>query len=280
MRDTLRNLLERGPLLMSSVRLLRDHIRARTLRPKPTRLGFRFAGNLGMERGQFEPLEVAFLRQEFRDLELFVDVGANIGYYTCLARSCGVPTVAIEPLAANLEILFANLQANGWNDIEVFPVGVGAAPALATIFGGGTGASLVRGWAGISEAYRATIPISTLDRLVLDRCRGKRVLFKMDVEGWELEALRGAERLLLEVAPATWLVEVMLSEHVPGGFNPRFIDVFECFWSAGYSAFSIDGTLIDPDAMRGHAARRSHDDSAHNFVFRRSDGPSSRAQIA
>lgn len=78
-------------------------------------------GHAAMQSGQFEPEETAVVQQLLDDISDFVDVGANVGFYSCLARANGKQTVAIEPLTANLDYLYANLQANGWNDVEVIP---------------------------------------------------------------------------------------------------------------------------------------------------------------
>ena len=54
----------------------------------------------------------------------FVDIGANIGFYSCLARQMGKPVVAVEPLATNVALLLGNLCANGWQDTEIVVAGL------------------------------------------------------------------------------------------------------------------------------------------------------------
>jgi len=70
--------------------------------------GFKLTGtnsihHLAMQKGTFEPEETLLFKDIFQGADVFVDVGANIGYYSCLARSSALHVIAIEPLAKNLE---------------------------------------------------------------------------------------------------------------------------------------------------------------------------------
>jgi FkbM family methyltransferase len=212
-------------------------------RPVPavrTPLGFLFSGSSSqhhraMQAGTFEPDEVRVLTALLRDASLFIDVGANAGYFTCLARHLGCAAVAIEPLPANVAYLQANLCANGWEDTEVYPVGVADKPGLATLFGASsTGASLIANWAAMPAMFKRRISVSTLDILIGDRFPDVRPLVKMDIEGLEFVALRGASKLIQRRLKPSWLVEITLGEYHPGAPNPHFADTFELFWRAGY----------------------------------------------
>ena len=59
--------------------------------PHETSMGFKFIGNSLMESGQFEQLESEWVRRIIKDADVFVNVGANVGYYCCIAlqeRGC------------------------------------------------------------------------------------------------------------------------------------------------------------------------------------------------
>lgn len=202
--------------------------------------GFRFVGSKTMQDGTFEPQETAFIVRRMARADVFVDVGANAGYFTCLARQRGKRAIAVEPAEQNLELLFRNLRANGWTDVEVFPVGLAEHPGLGVLYGDGTGASLVRRWAGMSEAWQRTIPLSTLDVLLSGRFAGDQLLIKVDVEGAEHPVLSGAVQTLAREPAPIWLVEVCFTENFTDGINPRFRDTFDLFWSHGYAATSLD----------------------------------------
>lgn len=239
---------------------------------RTTPFGFRLIGNARMQDGSFEPDETRLFQRIAAEIEVFVDVGANIGYFVCLMRSLGKHVVAVEPLRQNLEYLFANLAENHWTDVEVFPVGLGAEPGVLEIYGGGTGASLIPNWAGASKVLRNTIPINTLDNLLGTRFDGRRLLIKVDVEGAELDALRGASRTLTMVPAARWLIEVCLTEHHPDGCNPHYVGVFAHLFAHGYAAYSVEGgmrpvTLADVERW---FASRTRDFGYISFYFERS----------
>jgi len=247
---------------------LRRDLRARPLVETP--LGFRFAGPAHMQDGSFEPEEQAFLRARLARIDVFVDVGANAGYFTCIARHGGTRVVAIEPAAQNLDLLFRNIKANGWTDVEVLPVGLAGSPGLGTLYGDGTAASLVTRWAGVSEAWQRTIPLTTLDAAVGGRFEGQRLLIKVDVEGAEYAVVEGAAATLARRPSPVWLVEVCFSENFPAGVNPHFRDVFERFWGAGYRARSLEADrAVERDDVERWLRHGRRDFGYVSYVFER-----------
>lgn len=243
-----------------------------------TPFGFRFAGPPAMQDGSFEPEEIAFLRQRLPDAGVFVDVGANAGYFTCLGRQLGKQVVAVEPAARNLDLLFRNLRANGWNDVEVFPVGLAQQPGLGTLYGDGTSASLVTRWAGLSEVWQRTIPLTTLDVILGGRFPDERLVIKIDVEGAEHAVLAGARQTLARRPAPVWLVEVCFSENFPDGINPHFREVFDLFHDAGYSAASLEaGRPVSRQDVDRWIADGRRDFGYVSYTFeRRADGQDRR----
>ncbi len=194
-----------------------------------------------MQAGTFEPEEVSLTADYLKRSDVFVDVGANIGFYSCLARSLGKHTVAIEPQEQNLRYLYANLLVSGWTDVEVFPLGLSGHPGVEILYGvSSTGASLVPGWAAQPKGRQKRIPVSTLDILLGARFQGKRLFIKLDVEGFEYQVLRGCREILSLHPKPTWMVEICLSEHHPGGSNAHYRDTFAVFFDAGYEARTAD----------------------------------------
>jgi FkbM family methyltransferase len=243
---------------------------------RATPYGFRMVGggsqhHLSMQRGDFEPEETALFQEIFADTDVFVDVGANIGFYSCMARHRGCHVLAVEPLDRNLALLFQNLEDNGWTDVEVLPVGLAGRPGTATLFGASsTGASLIGNWAGASRAFRRTIALSTLDILVGNRFPGKRVFAKVDVEGAEFAVLEGALACLPRDPRPTWVVEICLSEYHPGGQNPRFLDTFELFWRFGYEAWTADADrrAVSRDDVLAWISAGKTGSGTINYLFR------------
>lgn len=240
-----------------------------------TPFGFKLAGgnslhHKAMQEGRFEPDEVALVQHLLASADVFVDVGANIGFYTCLARYLGKQAIAVEPQAGNLRYLFSNLLANGWDDTEVFPVGVGTAPGLVPLYGSSsTGASLIPGWAGSPRRVRRVIPVSTLDDLLGSRFRGKKLLIKIDVEGAEYDVLRGAEGLLTSSPRPVWLVEICRTEHHPDGMNLRYEDTFRLFLERGYRTVTAekDPRPVSPAEIHESYRSGSVAPKVINYVF-------------
>jgi FkbM family methyltransferase len=228
---------------------IKDSYLSRPLPPVMTPLGFRFGGlrsqhHRAMQTGTFEPAEVELFKRELSDPEtILVDVGANAGYFTCLARSLGRRAIAIEPLPLNLRCLYANLEANGWMDTEVWPLAVSERPGLAPLWGASsTGASLIENWAGAPSAFRRMVPVTTLDT-ILASVRGK-LLVKMDVEGHEYEALLGARETIKR--GAKWLVEITTNEFHPSGGNPHHAETLALFEGYGSEHLGNFNYLFTP----------------------------------
>jgi FkbM family methyltransferase len=201
----------------------------------------RYLGNNWMAEGRFEVEEVRIAQRVLKEVDVFVDVGANIGYYTCLAGVAGVPVLAFEPYPRNLWNLYESVRLNEQRGVEVFPIALGAEPGIAEIFGAtGPSASLLQNWAGYSPSHRHTISVNTMDAVIGHRVPGKRAFVKIDVEGFEYQVLQGAKQIIHATPKPTWLIEVCLSEYHPEGGNQRYADTFRLFFDAGYRVFTAD----------------------------------------
>jgi len=240
-----------------------------------TPYGFKLRGSssihhLGMQQGTFEKEESALMLQYLRQSDVFVDVGANIGFYSCLARSIGKYVIAIEPLSRNLAHLYGNIIDNKWQDIEVFPMGLSNEPGLATLYGASsTGASLISNWAGASKRFTRIISLSTLDILLSNRFGGKNMFIKIDVEGVEYQVLMGAAKTLEHAPRPTWLIEICLSEFYPTGVNPNYMATFEIFWENGYEARTADHQkrLIQPADVQRWIQTGRCESGVINYIF-------------
>jgi FkbM family methyltransferase len=249
-------------------RSLRDE-RAALAPALTTPFGFKLAGNRSMASGIFEKEEIDLFVKYLQRASTCIDIGANIGLYTCLAASHGKHVVAIEPLPSNLKFLYRNLVRNDFAEVEVFPLALSSSGGIIRMFGDGTAASLLPGWAGTSDKSYKIVPVSTLDIIVNARFDGLPLLIKLDVEGFEFEVLKGGQRTLsLDPRPA-WLVEISLNEHFPGGLNDRFYETFEMFWRHGYHATTADDEqrLVQPEHVSHWVNQGSVDFGSHNYLF-------------
>jgi FkbM family methyltransferase len=244
-------------------------------KPQMTPYGFKLIGShsihhLAMQHGNFEKEESTLFATLFHQTDIFVDVGANIGFYACLARSVGKHVIAVEPLPKNLDYLFENLTANEWKDVEVFPLGLSDHSGFGTLYGpSSTGASLIDGWAHASKIFHRTISLSTLDILLGNRFVGKKLFIKIDVEGFEYSVLLGSLDILQMKPKPTWVVEICLSEYHPEGRNPYYEDTFNLFWRNGYQSFTADSNnnLILPGDVERWVQSGRCDSGTINYKF-------------
>ena len=127
--------------------------------------------------------------------DAFLDVGAHAGLYTCVVgrRNLAKRLIAFEPDRRALVHLKANLLINDLLDrTELHEAAVGAERGTAMFVQGGDdnrGQSRIE--EGHPDAYR--VQVAAIDDVV--EIEDQTIAIKMDVEGFEMEALAGAERL-------------------------------------------------------------------------------------
>jgi hypothetical protein len=103
---------------------------------RTTLWGFSFAGHDAMAAGSFEPEETAVVRKLLAEVDVLVNVGANVGYYCCHALSMGKAVVAVEPNTRKLHYLLKNIKNNGCEkQAEVFPVAMGSGAEILQMWG-------------------------------------------------------------------------------------------------------------------------------------------------
>ena len=130
------------------------------------------------------------------------DVGAHIGFLTALASRTvgpGGQVAAFEPLPANLSRLRRTIELNALTNVIVRPLAVSAARGVAVFR---QAASSSMGSLGESSGTTTTLEVqtTTLDS-ELGSLRAPTVV-KLDIEGAEMAAFRGASELLLRIRPA------------------------------------------------------------------------------
>lgn len=257
-----------APSMGRSFRNMRD--RGSFGKPRLTAYGFTIAGSPILSEVTFEADETGLFLELLKSHDAVFDIGANVGFYTCLAASQAKQTIAFEPFPRNLKFLYRNLSDNKFTGVEVFPLGLGGSPGLKHIYGFSDVASFVPGWNRANNKLFSTVPITTLDTIAVHRFKGKRLLIKIDVEGYELEVLAGGMDTVNSNPRPTWLIEVLLNSNaVPGGVNQRFSEVFEIFWKNGYTCQSIEGeqkSVTQADVYKWVAEEKVEGDKS-NFMF-------------
>lgn len=229
-----------------------------------------------MQDGDFEPEETRLFGRLLPAVDVVVNVGANIGYYCCIALSQGKQVIAFEPIHANVQCLLRNLKANAWETrAEVYPMALSDRHGVVEIYGNGTGASLVPGWAGTPREFVTLVPATTLDSVIGNRLAGMRMLVLVDIEGAEASMLAGAHSILDRTPKPVWLVEITISTHQPTGVvvNPTFLSTFNLFLDRGYEAWTADARcrLVGREEIERIARSGNDTVNTHNFLFIETD---------
>lgn len=164
-------------------------------------------------KGGYEAGAIAAFVAEALICDAFLDIGANIGLYSiAVARGTQAEVIAFEPDPRNLAQLHANLFLNALETrVRVRGEAVGAAAAEGTLYAQRDGKDFSTALSGMAErpagAVEIAVPVVALDMLL--PWKGRRLAIKMDIEGYELQALQGMTDLLsannvylqIEIAP-------------------------------------------------------------------------------
>ncbi len=154
--------------------------------------------------------EDAVLRELLGPGDTFLDVGANHGCYSLrAARYIGESgtVLAFEPQPGLARLVERSLSYTGVRRIQVHAVACGDQPGTAVLHvePASSGSATLHGAEWATGVTTVDVPVQRLDDLVSAQAMKGRLVMKLDVEGHELSALRGAERLLATARPAILL---------------------------------------------------------------------------
>jgi FkbM family methyltransferase len=183
-----------------------------SIEESPTKYGFSLRLNLNnpeQERIYFfgehdERYEIACLLKLINAGMVCWDIGANIGFYTCLFSSLvgqDGKVVSFEPLSTTRETLAGNVALNGMINVEIVPVAVGADDKEARIYF--HDAQLGEGTASIYQTDEKVCS-EAISIVRLDTISGALPapnFIKIDVEGAQEDVWRGGESFFSVNAP-------------------------------------------------------------------------------
>ena len=195
----------------------------------------------------YEPDEIEVLERCLKPGDVFVDVGANIGYLTAVGASLVGPSGQVhsfEPVPDYFRRLEALRAANPTYAIHVNQVALGDRRGTAEIAQAADGNigwnTMVPGLLeGDAARARHSVPIQPLDEYLAERGIAQVALLKIDAEGFELPVLRGASAFLERARPRP----AILVEVAPGAYpllGARVSDLFDLLGRFGYSGTDVE----------------------------------------
>jgi FkbM family methyltransferase len=226
--------------------------------------------------------ELELLFKDSADVDYtLLDCGANYGYWSVLVSSRPFGShkaIAIEPSGQNFPKLANNARING-NRFEAMKCAIGAARGTARLSGTKHEAFSIAG----DQSGGEEVPVLALDNLLDDGkiAPGGKYLIKLDVEGVEIEAMKGGTRLMqgdsvllceehgndpahtvsryiLEQTPLKLIVYDPRSNRLETVTDLSILDRIKVSTHVGYNVFGTASAfwLARIDALNAKAARR------------------------
>lgn len=212
----------------------------------------------------WEEMESSFVVNNVNEGDVFLDVGANIGYFSLLAaRQKAATVLAIEPVPKTYEILKMNIKHNKLDNlVKAFNIALGSEDGIAkfTCSLGPKNHAEYQTDNIHSNLPTVSVTITTLDHFLESKKEIKSVDFiKVDIEGLEYDFLLGAQKAIRLFKP---IILIEIEEHRLAKYNARAEKIFSFMDSLSYQYLSVrndsivKGTVYDQDLSRGR-----------NFVF-------------
>lgn len=177
----------------------------------------------------FEVLSTRIIRRYLCPGDVFIDIGANVGYYSLLAKKQVGPSgrvLAFEPNPQTVKRLRRNTAINPGLEIEIFDVALSDRTEDVTLYsppGSHSGETSLRKQDGWTAAVTTTASARRLDDIIPSDLPRVDCL-KIDVEGAECLVLRGAERTIQAFMPSILLE---MNERASSKFGHHRLDALK-----------------------------------------------------
>ncbi len=159
---------------------------------------------------KYEPAETRFISQTLRPGDVFVDIGANIGYFTTLAsRLVGRlgKVIAFEPDPDHCELLQRNLRLNGARNAVIRNEAIGAHSGASRLYRSPSNFGDHRVVAPAEQRQSIPISMRRFDEVCAELRLERADFIKIDVQGYEPHVIDGMGASLDRLGVTTMLME-------------------------------------------------------------------------
>lgn len=266
-----KNYLKQSKIFLFFIRRLRLLI-IRHSRPVVSAHGFYFIGHHNMISGEFEKNEFEQFSKEILSSDLFVNVGANFGYYVSAALHLNKKVIAFEPDKYNFSVLKKNVELSlNPNKCLLLNLGVGSSWQVLKIYHAATGSSFHSGWANNSKHFFNEIQIVTLDDFALNV--HQNILFLVDVEGFEADVIFGSKHTIQSVINQTWMVEIMTdSEYLKDkSISDKQLSMLSLFEKSDFEVYYLVENRLHEISyeLLKDSIINNNSNFGHNFIFKK-----------
>jgi hypothetical protein len=158
-----------------------------------------------------QPIDNLFLNEEINFSEVYdhfykineddiiIDIGAHVGFFALRAARKARKgfILAIEPHPFNYQLLTKNIKANNISNIRALRLALWSSDGVMKLYLAGSSSHSLKSFQKNIKNY-IEVQTKTLDTVIKEFGIQRVNLIKIDVEGAELEVLRGAQRTLME----------------------------------------------------------------------------------
>lgn len=199
-------------------------------------------------RGYYEKGTTILFQKTIKRGNSVLDIGASNGYYTLLfsylvGNSGSV--YSYEPQTQAFNRMLKNLSKNEIKNVKAYKLAIGEAKDemdlhLSDVEDGGSSLVSLENSIGTEK-----VRVVTLDSLIAEI---RADVLKLDVEGWEINILKGGKKFINVNKPKI-ILEYNLGLQILAGFRPR--NLFDLLANIGYNTYEIkdDGTLSEKITM-------------------------------
>jgi FkbM family methyltransferase len=179
-----------------------------------------------------------------------MDIGTNIGYYSLLAASFGYSIISIEAMSDNVERYRESIALNHFEHlINIHHVGISNIPGGYLCMrmpegNAGNGVATFSptecrfsGHRAIKNIWKSQVAVRTLDEITTKHLYDNIIAIKLDIEGFETNALLGGKDFLKRVKPCYIWFEYTREAVQRSGRQPH--DIFELLEELGYLVHDI-----------------------------------------